>query len=836
MAVVVNTNSTNSVQLGNYYCERRQVPPQNLLGANWTGSSITWAKTNFESVLLNPLLSMLASRKLTNQIDYVVLSMDFPYHVTETNGENATTAALFYGFKADGAPPCGGCPNSCSLPNASSNSYAGSEGIFRSTPPINASSNSFLVTMITASNLASAKLIVDQGVLGDFTFPTQTVFLAKSTNSINSARNIRYKTFDNAIFNGRLRGNYSIQRTNTEYNWVFGNCLGVQHGVLYSGTDGTTFVPGAMADNLTSFGGLILEDSFGHLKLLAYLAAGASASYGTVIEPCNYLEKFPSPQNYFYQARGFSLGECYYQSVTNPFQGLLVGEPLAAPFAQPASGSWNNLPANALLVGTTNLAVQFTASDAQHPLQQIDLFLDGAWVQTLTNLPPTRSNLLNVTINGQSMNYLVPLGASIKTVAGGLASVLNTSANTNVTKSLAYANGDRIELRCFDRTKKGAQLVTSTSSSIGTGTGLTTWIASSRANYLDTIANGIRAFQITGAPANGNYLQVVITKTNSSVVTVAVTNNSGLNLPQLTQQLLDAVNGSAALQGADGVTGEDLVTTGYDAGGNPLQVQFNFRARSLGWDAAQVQVDLNGSVALALAPSTAVKLDENLPDLEPRNHLYITAGLANLPFTFAFNTTTQADGFHQLALVVYEGSHVRTQTRLAQDIRIQNSALSATFTTLVGGSNSALEATLQFSVVANTNNISKIELFSTGGTQGSVAGQSNVIFSVFGTNLGLGLHPFYAIVTANSGKQYRTDTKWIRLIGAETPFVLSITNPPPTIAWTATAGRRYEILSATDIINGFVLRDTITASNTSARWSEPSVGPPRRFYRVRTAL
>ena len=71
------------------------------------------------------------------------------------------------------------------------------------------------------------------------------------------------------------------------------------------------------------------------------------------------------------------MAECYYQSVTNPYQGLLLGEPLAAPFAQPASGSWSNLPANALLSGTTNLSLQFNAADANHPVQQVDLFVDG---------------------------------------------------------------------------------------------------------------------------------------------------------------------------------------------------------------------------------------------------------------------------------------------------------------------------------------------------------------------------------------------------------------------------------------------------------------------------
>src|SRR6266702_3232985 len=165
-----------------------------------------------------------------------------------------------------------------------------------------------------------------------------------------------------------------------------------------------------------------------------------------------------------------------------------------------------------------------------------------------------------------------------------------------------------------------------------------------------------------------------------------------------------------------------------------------------------------------------MRLDENVRDLEPRSHLYVTAGVTNLPLTFAFSSTNLPDGYHELTAVAYEGSHVRTQARVTQHVRIQNSSLSVTFATLFGGSNTAVGATLQFAVVANTNNISKIELFSTGGSLSNIVGQSSATFSVAGTNLGLALHPFYAIVTATDGKQYRTDTKWIRLIGADSPF------------------------------------------------------------------
>ena len=143
-------------------------------------------------------------------------------------------------------------------------------------------------------------------------------------------------------------------------------------------------------------------------------------------------------------------------------------------------------------------------------------------------------------------------------------------------------------------------------------------------------------------------------------------------------------------------------------------------------------------------------------------------------------------GHHVHGRLAYEGSHVRTQKRLAQTVRIRNSPLAATFATLVGGSNTLLGVTLQFSVGANTNNIARIELFSTGGSLASVLNQTNATFSVPGANLGVGLHSFYAIVTAANGSQYRTETQWIRLVDTPPPFALSLVQPAPVLTWPAT--------------------------------------------------
>ncbi len=110
--------------------------------------------------------------------------------------------------------------------------------------------------------------------------------------------------------------------------------LGVQ-----SGTPGfswsacrSQFVPGAIADNLTSFGG-IMTPGASQTKLTEFIKFGAAGSSGTVIEPYSMHQKFPLPQMYVHYARGASLAEAFYMSVAGPYQLLIIGDPLCRPFS-----------------------------------------------------------------------------------------------------------------------------------------------------------------------------------------------------------------------------------------------------------------------------------------------------------------------------------------------------------------------------------------------------------------------------------------------------------------------------------------------------------------------
>ena len=109
-------------------------------------------------------------------------------------------------------------------------------------------------------------------------------------------------------------------------------------------------VPGAIAEHLTSFGGRL--DGSGQTKLTSFLRAGAVGSSGTVAEPLALAWKFPTPFLHAHYADGCSLAEAFYQSVSGPYQLLIVGDPLARPFAsfievmpvsapkEPVKGTW----------------------------------------------------------------------------------------------------------------------------------------------------------------------------------------------------------------------------------------------------------------------------------------------------------------------------------------------------------------------------------------------------------------------------------------------------------------------------------------------------------------
>lgn len=94
-----------------------------------------------------------------------------------------------------------------------------------------------------------------------------------------------------------------------------------------------TFVPGAVAEHLTSFGAAF--DVEAQTKISRWVAAGVSGTAGTVTEPYAVWAKFPHARLHLHYRVGATLLESFYLSLRSPLQTYVLGDPLTAPWAPP---------------------------------------------------------------------------------------------------------------------------------------------------------------------------------------------------------------------------------------------------------------------------------------------------------------------------------------------------------------------------------------------------------------------------------------------------------------------------------------------------------------------
>jgi hypothetical protein len=96
---------------------------------------------------------------------------------------------------------------------------------------------------------------------------------------------------------------------------------------------GIKIMPGAICEHLTSAGGVLTKGDF-QTPLSEFLRHGAAGASGTVWEPLAIQAKFPLPSLQLHYARGCSLAESFYQSISAPYQILVVGDALCQPWAR----------------------------------------------------------------------------------------------------------------------------------------------------------------------------------------------------------------------------------------------------------------------------------------------------------------------------------------------------------------------------------------------------------------------------------------------------------------------------------------------------------------------
>lgn len=304
IAVVINEDDPSSVHVGERYLQARNIPKKNLVRVRIPGSPRRLTATQFEHLRQD------IDTQVNNRTQALVLVWTTPYAV----GCQSITAALTLGLEP------GLCKHSCA-PSRTSPYFASD-----SERPHD--DFGFRLSMLLPSQPEKlGDALIERGLASDRSRPRGKAFFLVTSET---RRNSRARFFPPS---GRIVQPPLTIRT------LKADSIQNQRDIMFYETgrgwvaklETLSFLPGALADHLTSVGGDLLGSS--QMSALRWLDAGATATYGTVSEPCNYWQKFPNPAVLLkHYLRGETAIEAYWKSVAWPAQGLFVGEPLAAPY------------------------------------------------------------------------------------------------------------------------------------------------------------------------------------------------------------------------------------------------------------------------------------------------------------------------------------------------------------------------------------------------------------------------------------------------------------------------------------------------------------------------
>ncbi len=371
LAVLVAEGDALSEAVGAAYLAARGVPAANLVRVRVNTALEVISAADFA------LLKADIDAKLPAGTQATLLTWRQPSRVVGTCSMGITSAMAF-GFDArycNPSPSTNACASTAASPLYDSEARR-PQGELQMRPSM----------LLGVNTLAAAQALISRGIAADASRPVGEGWLVRTTDTDRSARWSDFSGLP-AAWSSALALNY----VDNSAGPASGNSLSGKSGVLFYLTGLASvgnlstlqFRPGALADTLTSSGG-VLPAGNGQMPITAWLDAGATASYGTVEEPCNLQQKFSRASVLVDQYwRGATAIEAYWKAVQWPGQGLFVGEPLAQPF--------RDSPSFAIVAGEYQLKTRSLRPGSRYSLQ----YLQGSTWTTLASFTGARGQPLD---------------------------------------------------------------------------------------------------------------------------------------------------------------------------------------------------------------------------------------------------------------------------------------------------------------------------------------------------------------------------------------------------------------------------------------------------------
>lgn len=304
LGLVVNKNDPLSVEIAAYYAKQHRLKPEQILEVSLPTDRVWIAEGELEQ------LKAQIDAHFSPEIQALALAWSKPYRVNCLGITYGVTVGYVEGVCSNLGKPT---PESPYFNHATTQPFT-DLGIRPS-------------MMLAANDLPSAQKLIDRGVAAWGNQPKGTAYFLTTTDKARSSRAPLFPPTQ-AVKKPAIKiENISANTLKDKKDIVV-----YQTGLASVGDlDTLQFVPGALADHLTSFGGMLTDSK--QMSSMKWLESGATASYGTVSEPYSYPQKFPHPQVLLaHYLSGASAVEAYWKSVAWPAQGVFIGDPLAAPY------------------------------------------------------------------------------------------------------------------------------------------------------------------------------------------------------------------------------------------------------------------------------------------------------------------------------------------------------------------------------------------------------------------------------------------------------------------------------------------------------------------------
>lgn len=348
-AVIANANVAASVALAERYARERNVPRGQvcLLPID---DVTNLGLDAYRGQVLTPFEACLDAAGARDRVEAVLLVRGVPLRVEIPDGARtrrvslAAALGLWQTTTASGEPLLGQAPGTVADCGGTACYAAGFRNVFRvgvfspgyEREAAGITFRPLLVTMLHGYSHAEAEMLLDSALMAEAMGGADGEFLFMDGR--DSARGVLDAQYPGVISDLMERGYTDAREVAFEADTTGHTFAAFFTGTATIGTtiEGNDFHPGALVDNLTSFGAVpenFTDPSMERqVSVSRWVARGVAGVHGTTDEPLNSV--FPHRALITQYVDGATLAEAYHRNLPNVYwHNLVLGDPMAAPYA-----------------------------------------------------------------------------------------------------------------------------------------------------------------------------------------------------------------------------------------------------------------------------------------------------------------------------------------------------------------------------------------------------------------------------------------------------------------------------------------------------------------------